>query len=208
MIFLYDGPESLNDINFAVQKGRLFSPLTNRSSTMDEGCVFGVDNGCFKRFLSNRFYGLLERLKPRKEQCLFVACPDVVGDARRTLELFDHHRGTLAGWPVALVAQDGLEQLKIPWDRINAIFIGGSTKWKLSKHAAAIVVAAKILGKHVHVGRVNTWLRFDKFLNLGADSFDGTGLTKYSHMREKFQLRCLPGICDEEHEATSIFDES
>jgi hypothetical protein len=33
------------------------------------------------------------------------------------------------------------------------------------------------------VGRVNTPHRFDKFLEL-ADSVDGTGLARYTHMRK------------------------
>lgn len=54
----------------------------------------------------------------------------------------------------------------------------------LGTHAAAVIKAAKAIGKWVHVGRVNTperWLYFDK---LGADSVDGTGIAQYSHMRQ------------------------
>lgn len=35
----------------------------------------------------------------------------------------------------------------------------------------------------VHIGRVNTPGRFERFEKLGADSIDGTGLARYSHMR-------------------------
>jgi hypothetical protein len=68
---------------------------------------------------------------------------------------------------------------------IKAIFIGGSTDWKLSQHAVAIIKAAKALGKWAHVGRVNTPARFEYFEKLGADSIDGTGLSRYSWMRER-----------------------
>jgi hypothetical protein len=105
------------------------------------------------------------------------------GSARRTLEVFDHWRAKLHGWKVALVAQDGQEDLPIPWNQIDAIFIGGSTKWKLSNHAEQIRKAAKILGKWVHIGRVNTPDRFEWAEGL-ADSIDGTGLSRYSWMRE------------------------
>ena len=125
--------------------------------------------------------------KPRRELCRFVAVPDVVGSARRTSEVFDFwiHEPILSGWPLAYVAQDGVEHLTIPWGRIDAIFIGGTTDWKLSRFAKECIAAAKLMRKWVHVGRVNTPGRFELFEKLGADSIDGTGLARYSHMREK-----------------------
>ncbi|MET7951049.1 hypothetical protein [Micromonospora sp. NPDC005324] len=33
--------------------------------------------------------------------------------------------------PAALVAQDGLKAPAVPWHAIDALFIGGSTAWKL-----------------------------------------------------------------------------
>jgi hypothetical protein len=113
--------------------------------------------------------------------------PDVVGSARRTLEVFQvwKIKPEMRGWPLALVAQDGLEDLDIPWNDISAIFIGGSTEWKVGKHSADVIRAAKWLGKWVHVGRVNTPGRFEYFEDLGADSIDGSGLARYSWMRER-----------------------
>ena len=107
-----------------------------------------------------------------------------MGSARRTLEVFDHWKAKLHGWKVALVAQDGQDNLPIPWNEINAIFVGGSTDWKLSIHAEQVIRAAKALDKWVHVGRVNTPARFEYFEKMGADSIDGTGLSRYSWMRE------------------------
>lgn len=148
---------------------------------------FGVDNFAFSHFDPKKFIALLKREQSRKSLCRFVAVPDVVGSARRTIEVFNHWRyePILKGWPLALVAQDGLEDLPIEWDAIAAIFIGGSTKWKMSDHAAAIVKAAKAIGKWVHVGRVNTPGRFEYFESLGADSIDGSGLARYSWMRDR-----------------------
>jgi hypothetical protein len=67
--------------------------------------------------------------------------------------------------------------------KIEALFIGGTDDFKLGKHGAACVKAAKALGKWCHVGRVNTPGRLEYFEELGADSCDGTGLARYSHMR-------------------------
>lgn len=163
---------------------QLLTPLT-RYLPQKPDAMFAIDNGAFGRegFSRKSFESLLEREWDRRQLCRFVALPDVVGSARRTLEAFEYWRDLMAGWPKALVAQDGIENLSIPWDSVEAIFIGGSTDWKLSKHAADVIRTAKICGKWVHAGRVNTPARFEYFEELGADSLDGTGLSRYSWMR-------------------------
>jgi len=118
-----------------------------------------------------------------------VTVPDVVGSARRTLEVFHHWKQRLAGWKLALACQDGQEHLPIPWDEIAAVFIGGSTNWKCGVHAVHIVKAARALGKWVHAGRVNHPDRFEHFEKLQVDSFDGTGVSRYSHMRKAIANR-------------------
>jgi len=77
---------------------------------------------------------------------------------------------------VALVAQDGLEKLRVPWDDFDALFIGGSTEWKLGRWAALITAAARIRGKHVHMGRVNSLKRWRSAASIGCHSVDGTYL--------------------------------
>ncbi len=178
--------------------GQLFTPLTRFSRQQEEGPC-GMDNGCFKKFDEQAFIALLEREKPHRHLFKFVCCPDIVASAVRTLEIFEIYRHKLAGWPLALVMQDGQENLSIPWHHIDAVFIGGSTQWKDGQHAAAIVRAAKILGKWVHVGRINTPERWDRFAELGADSCDGSGLARYSWMRERIRDRKKP--------APTLFDE-
>ena len=169
-----------------VQVEQLFTPLTGLNPKRPNG-RFGIDNGAFSKFNAEAFMRTLKKHEPRKNLCRFVAAPDVVGSAIRTLECFQRWSPKLAGWPIALVCQDGQENLSIPWDEIDAIFIGGSTEWKISRHAAAIVKASKILGKWCHIGRINTPGRYEYFEELGADSCDGTGLAKYSHMRESIK---------------------
>jgi hypothetical protein len=182
--------------------GQLFTPLTRFSRQRQEGDC-GMDNGCFKKFDEAAFLALLKREEPYRRLFKFVCCPDVVGSAIRTLEIFDVWQPKLAGWPVALVAQDGLENMTIPWHRVSAMFIGGSTHWKDGPHAAAVVRAAKILGKWVHVGRVNTPGRFEKFEALGADSIDGSGLARYSWMRERIYNAAIKPPLIEAMEATA-----
>ncbi len=187
MIVLLDTPEDLDvcQKELGVPVEQLFTPLTRRAPQRPDQ-EFSIDNGAFGGFELRLFENLLKRHCGRRELCRWVACPDVVGSARRTLEAFEYWSDRLLddGWRLALVAQDGIENLPIPWDRIDAIFIGGSTEWKMSKHAADCIRTAKILNKWAHVGRVNTPARFEHFEKLGADSLDGTGLARYTWMRE------------------------
>ena len=184
MIVLLDTPQSLDECGkeLGCEVEQLFTPLTRRNPQHPEQ-RFAIDNGAFARFEVGPFLKTLEKHEPRKDLCRFVAVPDVVGSARRTLECFSYWQPRLIKWPLAFVAQDGQEHLEIPWSNCAAIFIGGSTEWKLSAHAASIVKASKVIGKWCHVGRINTPGRFEYFQNLGADSCDGTGLAQYSSMR-------------------------
>ena len=161
--------------------GQLITPLTR---FQNQGRKFAIDNGAFAGFKPDGFRSLIKRELLNKYLCTFVCAPDVVGSARRTLECFKPWFSELNGWPIALVAQDGIEDLEIPWSLISAIFIGGSTEFKLSKSTVHIIRAAQALEKWVHVGRVNTPIRFEKFEELGVDSIDGSGISRYSHMRE------------------------
>ena len=197
MIVMLDTSHDLDECSeeLGCEVEQLLTPLT-RFNRQHPEAMFAIDNGAFSRFDQSAFAALLEREYGFRKQCRFVAVPDVVGDARRTLECFGYWRYKLSpAWPLALVAQDGLEDLDIPWEAVKAVFIGGSTSWKLSKAAADVVKAAKVIGKWVHAGRVNTPARFEYFEELGADSIDGSGLARYSWMRTRIYERSVkPGL--------------
>lgn len=186
MIALLDTSHNLDEcsreLGCAVEQ--LLTPLTGFRPQQPDG-HFAIDNGAFSGFSRDRFENLLKRESSRRHLCRFVAVPDVVGSARRTLEIFERWYERVGQWPLALVAQDGQEDLPIPWELISAVFIGGSTEWKLSIHAQHVIRAAQALDKWVHAGRVNTPARFEYFEKLGVDSIDGTGLGRYTHMRER-----------------------
>jgi hypothetical protein len=78
------------------------------------------------------------------------------------------------GYPAALVAQDGLESLEVPWSDFDVLFLGGSTGWKLGEHAAALTAKAVSQGKWVHMGRVNSFKRITYAKQIGCTSSDGT----------------------------------
>lgn len=153
--------------------GQIVTPASFTSNP--RGKVFAVDNGVFTgKFDPDRFMKFLESLKPHQARCLFVAAPDVVGDYVATLERYDEWYPVLRaeGWPVAYVAQDGSEAADLP--KCQAVFIGGSTEWKLSEAALGVIRLAKSRGVWVHVGRVNTQRRIRHFQLSGVDSVDGT----------------------------------
>jgi hypothetical protein len=176
-----------------------------------EGCGirWAADNDCFNGFDPGRYLDLLQAISYRAG-CLFVTAPDVVADAKATLALFEHWQPVLARvWatvneadvepgvpvhqPIALVAQDGLEHLPVPWEHLQALFLGGSSQWKLGPHAAALVREAKQRGKWVHVGRVNTLQRIRWCMALGVDSIDGSGFARFTRARLPMGVAALTG---------------
>lgn len=172
-------------------RGQLITPLTGYS---DWGGEYGIDNGAFSGFPFEDWVRKLKRQLPAIDRCLFVVNPDIVGSASRTLELWKRREmffeDVAEFLPKAcLVAQDGIELLEIPWDEFEWIFIGGRDPWKDSRAAQDVVKTAKMLGKSVHVGRVNTAKRFDLFADLGADTCDGSGIAMYDHMLENIVYR-------------------
>jgi hypothetical protein len=153
-----------------------------QGNRLDGVAVWAMDNGCFTPDGypgDDGYLQLLQRLVEHRPRCLFVAVPDVVGDGPATLARFPTMAGRIraAGWPVALVAQDGMTPDQVPWDDLEWLFVGGSTAWKLGADARLLIVEAKRRGKRVHVGRVNSGRRFAAFAALGCDTADGTFLS-------------------------------
>jgi hypothetical protein len=116
-----------------------------------------------------------------------VAPRRVTGDAALTARRFSAWAPGLErrGLPVALVLQDGLERphlsawLAATWHRLDAVFVGGSTAWKLGPAAARLVGLALRDGKHVHWGRVNTRERYRYIASVGGHSFDGSSFARW-----------------------------
>ncbi len=158
--------------------GQLRTPLTGNKIA---ACPWALDNGCFTTFDRPKWERML--VEAEESRPLFVTLPDIVGDAVRTLDLFDAFKVTTSGLPRALVLQDGIGNHRIPWDDLTTVFVGGSDKFKISAEAVNAAKTAKMLGKWVHVGRVNEPKRLLNWLELG-DSCDGSGLSRFDHMLE------------------------
>ena len=117
--------------------------------------------------------------------CLFVVCPDIVGDAGLTSLLFEEYAPLLwrHGLPPAYVLQEpGVEYDRwwIPWGSIGALFIGGATtEFKLGPEVEAIVAEARQRDIWVHMGRVNSLRRLAYAASIGCDSIDGTQWVRF-----------------------------
>lgn len=152
----------------------------------DWGMGYAIDNGaygCFLRgapFNADRFRRLLSAYGERADWCVV---PDIVSAGNESLdfslewlpECLSVSRRVLLAVQDGMSAQDILPHVS---DRVG-IFVGGSTDWKL-KTIPLWGGVAKSARCYLHVGRVNSQRRIRYCAGVGADSFDGTSVTRYS----------------------------
>lgn len=184
MLYLTGSSSELSRNLHRSDLGLLGTPAGSTVAQRHHYPAWAADNGMFvatpatREALIAKWFAWLGRLEPT---ALFATLPDVVGDYRATAELSRHHLAAVRelGFPAAWVAQDGLEL--DPWATeealsADALFLGGSTEWKLSAGAAELVAEAKRRGLWVHMGRVNSGKRLRYAASIGCDSADGTFL--------------------------------
>ncbi len=165
--------------------GLLLTPYMGNNPPL-HATPWAVDTGCFNPqnvFHFGRYMQFLERHKAWVATCLFATGPDVVGDAVATWEASRDVLPSIrrAGFPAALVGQDGLILNEIQWNTFDCLFLGGTTVWKLGDVAREAARVAKQRGKWVHMGRVNSLRRVRYAQALGCDSVDGTHLRYGPH---------------------------
>ena len=171
---MYLTPQTYTINHYPPHWGQILTP-SSRARRPSPLRLWAGDNEAFtKRFQWPRFYTWLKAFTPYKNECLFITVPDVVCDPIATREQFDHYSPIIRelGYPVAFVAQDGQEQMT--WPEFDALFIGGSTEWKLSTATDQCIQYAISKRKWVHIGRVNSQRRIKHFQVIGANSVDGT----------------------------------
>jgi hypothetical protein len=159
--------------------GMICTPAEGRGPLA--GVRWGGDNGCFGKGYpgSAAWLAWLAQLAEYADRCLWATAPDVVADAAATLDRSRPYLPAIRalGYPAALVAQNGLEHLTVPWADVDVLFLGGTTEWKLGSAAADLVAEALARGKRVHMGRVNSHRRWSYAEHLGCHTVDGTFLT-------------------------------
>lgn len=178
MKFLWPGAGKVNVYGLITSPqhyGTLAGIQAGRPWAADLGCIEGPK---YVKKVGKNAMEWIKTMRPYQHTCLFISGFDVVEDAQATLEAYKTFERMFltANWPLAYVAQDGSESLPIP-ETCSAVFVGGSTEWKVSMEAVSVIKRAQNLGKHVHIGRVNWWKRYAPFRILkGSEEFtcDGT----------------------------------
>ncbi len=166
--------------------GRLLSPrqFSRAHDTAQAGIPWAADNDCFQGLDETRYRAMLDAIYGLPG-CRFLVAPDVVGDWQATRQLFeDWYDDMAAAWlPIAYVAQDGQPSEDVPWARIDCLFVGGSTGFKLSDAAHDLVREARTHRLWTHMGRVNTARRMRLAKSWGCDSIDGTSVSMFTDHR-------------------------
>lgn len=156
--------------------GALLTPFSQRNCP--DGWTWAADNGCFgTQWNEHRWLSWLKSFT-NPGDALFATVPDTVGNHQETLVKWSQWNHTVKnlGYRTAFVLQDGAQENEVPWSELDALFIGGTTEYKLSDDSRRMVRTAKTLGKWVHMGRVNSRKRIELAHHWGCDSVDGTFL--------------------------------
>jgi hypothetical protein len=185
--------------------GHLIVPRArnNVAAITATGLPLACDNGAFSGFDHDLFCRMVRDFLREAE---WVVVPDFVGSAHGTAALFHWYTErlpTIAGFdladmdesafPMAFVAQDGMDDCDAAWDCgfVRCLFIGGTTDFKLSKAAAELAAHAKSLGWAVHMGRVNSLKRIEYAFGIGCDSVDGGSYSRFANTYVPGAVRLL-----------------
>lgn len=155
--------------------GLMLTPLSEKKRPSSEW-QWAADNACFaNKWRASRWLKWIEELSD-PATAVFATVPDIVSDHAGTLVRWKQWSSAVRdrGFKTAFVLQDGASVSTVPFDELDAVFIGGSTEYKLSCDARRIVDTAKHLDKWVHMGRVNSLRRLRIASEWGCDSVDGT----------------------------------
>ena len=173
---LYLANPSTPKVRDAMAAGLLGQMVTpDQGNRVVPGARWALDNGCFsERWTPQRWLAALDKHRDTPG-CLWAVVPDVVADAAATNSMWCRwlpavHRN---GYDAAYVLQDGCRGIPLG---ARAVFVGGSTEWKLGAVARALVADARDRRLWVHMGRVNSLRRLRYAQAIGCDSVDGTFL--------------------------------
>jgi len=129
--------------------------------------------------------GFLRLLQTYGHGADFCVCPDVVGNADETFALSRRCVDSVKRkcGHVLFAVQDGMNapdvEAFIAVHQVHGIFVGGTTEFKITTLPMWSRLAVE-RNLHLHVGRVNTVKRLQYIHQHCADSFDGSGVIKWS----------------------------
>lgn len=179
----------------------LLNPVGKNSGGWNpHGLDYAIDNGAWSAFANDEPWDkepFEELCEKRGDGADFIVVPDVVGQAKATLENANIWLPILdgIGHRRLIAVQDGMvpDDIRAWLSADVGIFVGGTTDWKLESLPMWGVLAASV-DCYLHVGRVNTVRRIAMCQDAGADSFDGTSATRYA-----VNLRRLDGAARQMH---------
>lgn len=159
----------------------IISPTEKREPN---GFLYGLENGAWSAHCQNRPFDevrFLEAVERLGKGADWIVIPDIVAGGMKSLDFSLRWHNRLTGIaPLLLAVQDGMD-VSIVGELVGpqlGIFVGGSTEFKLATLAQwGALAAAK--GCWLHIGRVNTMRRLYLCAAAGADSFDGTSVSRY-----------------------------
>lgn len=172
-----------------------------QGNPVPESAAWCSDNGCFGDGYpgDDGYLAFLAAHSGHRDRCAFAVAPDVPFDMRaslaRSAPMLSRIRAL--GYPVALAAQNGAEDMTLPWDDFDVLFLGGDTAWKLGPAAARLASEARVRGSRVHMGRVNSLIRMQHADHIGCHSVDGTYLTRGPDKNLPRLLRFLGAVNDQ-----------
>jgi len=164
--------------------------VSARGSLRPECFRYALDNGAWTAFQRGEPFDV--RAFDKAVTLLgaaadWIVLPDIVAGGpaslRLSLDWLDTLRGRpdLRGAQYLLAVQNGMEpgQIAPLVSPEVGIFVGGDTPWKLATMATWTRLAHE-RGALCHVGRVNTVRRIRLCAAAGADSFDGSGVSRFA----------------------------
>lgn len=178
--------------NIALMRAHGWRMLVSAANDLrHEGMPYALDNGAWsyhqqgRPFDETRYERAVDLLAERAD---WTVIPDVVGNRDATLKLIEKWLPMmpLARAPrVLLAVQDGM----VPADvegfirahgRRVGIFLGGGDAYKLGPMMRTWGAWCAAQGVYYHVARVNGAGRIRMCAGAGADSFDGTSVSRFA----------------------------
>ena len=145
---------------------------------------YALDNGAWRAFQHKlpfdeaAFLETYRKLGPGADFCVL---PDIVAGGLSSLAYSLSWLPRLRECPNYLAVQDGMKAADVApvANDVEGIFVGGTSEWKEASLPMWGSVARQ-KGVRLHVGRVNTARRVHLCEAVGADSFDGSSVSRYA----------------------------
>jgi hypothetical protein len=170
----------------ALQDAKWRLLVSAKGELRTEGMRYALDNGAWSAFQQGELLdedAFLLAVDKLGERADWIVLPDIVQGGLASLDYSLRWKERLRDMPTQLLiaVQDGmqLEHVASFLSPVVGIFIGGSTEWKEAT-AEAWGLLARRRNCHLHVGRVNSARRIRICAAAGADSFDGSGPSRYA----------------------------